>query len=250
MNVMSKRVLLVTMLAGTFALAACNGGQVPASAADAAASDTVEAGAARHEGLAAAVSAAAAAQSPQPPYPVPPVGGLDPKAWIIGPIIKGRSYSPGMPLHPTQESDGWSFVFGEPHYVTTRRGGPLTGQALRMRFTLSGGSLRATEGYVSARVRLYLERRGNDWRSEFYRWWSVPFVELVEGTHELVVPLTPDQWLSVYGKRGDDPAAAGQFAATLSDVAAYGMTFGGMFAGHGVLGDGTVRFVLHEYGVQ
>ena len=40
-------------------------------------------------------------------------------------------------------------------------------------------------------------------------------------------PLVPDQWFSVFGKRGDHPAAAGQFVAAVADLHAVGQTFGG-----------------------
>jgi hypothetical protein len=71
---------------------------------------------------------------------------------------------------------------------------------------------------------------------------------LVAGRYELAAPIVPDQWFSVFGKRGDQPAAAGQFAAAVADLQAVGLTFGGMFAGHGVFAlDGPSRFTLESY---
>jgi hypothetical protein len=101
-------------------------------------------------------------------------------------------------------------------------------------------------------MRLFLHRRGDDWSGdgarEFYRWWSVSNVVLAAGNHELTAPLVPDQWSSVFGKHGDHPAAAGQFAAALADLQAVGQTFGGMFAGHGVFAvHGPSRFTLESY---
>ena len=82
---------------------------------------------------------------------------------------------------------------------------------------------------------------------EFYRWWSVNKV-VAAGKYELAAPLVPDQWFSVFGKRGDHPAAAGQFVAAVADLHAVGQTFGGMFAGHGAFAvDGPSRFTLESY---
>jgi hypothetical protein len=182
---------------------------------------------------------------------------LDPPRWHIGPMIDGMSYSPGMPSHPSAEGSGWTFTFPEQdgvHYVTTPLSGSLMGRtALRARFSINGpGRLVPTQGDPPARLRLFLQRSGDNFTAsgpyEFYRWWSVTSVELVAGEHELTAPLAPDKWLSVLGKRGDHPAAAGQFAAAIVDLQAIGQTFGGIFAGHGVyVIEGSSRFSLMSY---
>ena len=83
---------------------------------------------------------------------------------------------------------------------------------------------------------------------EYYRWWSVGHVELTEGEHELVAPLAPNQWLSVFGKRGDQFGAAEQFTAAMADLQAVGLTFGGTFAGHSVFAvERPARFTLMSY---
>ena len=53
-------------------------------------------------------------------------------SWEIGPIIRGRNYSEGMPPHPAQRDDGgWHIDLPRPpgsvHYVTFRHG-PLAGK--------------------------------------------------------------------------------------------------------------------------
>jgi hypothetical protein len=182
---------------------------------------------------------------------------LDPARWQIGPIIRGKNYSPGMPSHPTAASSGWSFNFPPQdgvHYVTTSLNGPPTshGEA-KVRFSINGpGRLVPTQGDPPARIRLFLQRRGDNWSGlrayEFYRWWSVNNIVLAAGQYELTAPLLPDQWFSVFGKRGDHPAANGQFAAAVADIEAVGQTFGGMFAGHGVFAvHGPSRFTLESY---
>ena len=182
---------------------------------------------------------------------------LDPARWQIGPIIHGKNYSPGMPSRPTAEGSGWGFTFPAQdgvHYVTnTLRGSQIGRGEVRARFSIAGpGRLVPTQGDPPARLRLFLQRRGDDWSGagayEFYRWWSVSNVVLAAGKHELAAPLVPEQWLSVFGKHGDHPAAAAQFAAALADLQAVGQTFGGMFAGHGVFAvEGASRFALESY---
>ena len=51
------------------------------------------------------------------------------QAWEIGPVIRGRNYSVGMPLSPTPARVGWYFDFPNPtanaghaHYLTFRHG--------------------------------------------------------------------------------------------------------------------------------
>ena len=58
-------------------------------------------------------------------------------------------------------------------------------------------------------------------------------IELAEGQHTVAVPLKPNQWSSVFGKKGD--SARTEFDAALGDVEHLGISFGGgCFFGHGV----------------
>jgi hypothetical protein len=182
---------------------------------------------------------------------------LDPTRWQIGPIIRGKNYSPGMPAQPTTAGPGWSFSFPAEdgvHYVTTPLTGSVIGRrAVKARFAITGpGRLVPSQGDPPARARLFLQRRGDDWSGagafEFYRWWSVGHVELTEGEHELAATLAPNQWSSVFGKRGDQFGGAEQFTTAMADLQAVGLTFGGTFAGHGVFAvEGPARFTLMSY---
>jgi len=104
-----------------------------------------------------------------------------------------------------------------------------------------------------AAVRLFLERRHDDFSDEFYRWWANPIayqLQPTSGNVTLTVALTPDQWSSVYGKFGDDDAnALAGFQDALGNLGRVGMTFGGgCFFGHGVnVSGGTARFALISY---
>ena len=177
-------------------------------------------------------------------------------------------FSPEMPDHPTAEGEGWRFSFPRydgalpckdhlgadcpsVHYLTTRAGGPLRGQSITMSIEVSGSGafrFRLEPGNTcpgEATVRLLIERRNDDMRQEFHRWWSNPkAIVLAAGSHTLTIPLTPGEWSSVFGKKGD--AAPEEFSAALEDAGAIGLTFGGgCFFGHGVnVTGGEATFVL------
>jgi hypothetical protein len=100
-----------------------------------------------------------------------------------------------------------------------------------------------------------LQRRGDDLtaKSEFYRWFSLSGVKLEEGSVDLTVPLSPDRWGSVFGKRGDhDGTAKSGFQQALQDLGNVGFVFGGgCFYGHGVnVTGGSARFRTTEYSVR
>jgi len=145
------------------------------------------------------------------------------KGWSI-------QYSPSMPSTPTVGGPGtWYFDFPtDPNYpacvyspdtlchsvnyVTNSYSGPAT-HSVSMTFqVLTTGT--PTFEYVfepdntcptPATVRLFLQRRNDDLTQEFYRWWSNPTVYNLQptpGNTTLTVPLTPDQWSSVFGRLG------------------------------------------------
>ena len=107
-----------------------------------------------------------------------------------------------------------------------------------------------------ATVRLFLERKNDDLAEEFYRWWANPVgyeLQPTSGDVTMTVPLTPDQWSSVYGKIGNYNATTlAGFQDVLTNLGRAGMTFGGgCFFGHGVnVSGGTARFVLISYSIS
>jgi hypothetical protein len=108
-----------------------------------------------------------------------------------------------------------------------------------------------------AHVRPFLQRKNDpmtaEGEAEFYRWWATPIAyELAAGSTTLTVPLTPDQWLSVFGKLGNSSASAtAGFQAALLNLGNVGFTFGGgCFYGHGVnISRGTARFTLIKFSI-
>jgi hypothetical protein len=150
---------------------------------------------------------------------------------------------------PPRPNTPWHFDFPRVdgiHYVTTRSG-PIRGRSvMRMRFRIAGdATFSATQGYAPARVRLYMQRRGDNmqWDHASYRFWSRP-LDLAMGEYLLEEQLIPGQWINVAGQHDD----AG-FSATLAETENIGFTFGGTFAGHGVFAHGNARFHLLEFAV-
>ena len=208
----------------------------------------------------------------KPPTPASGSLTLNAVAWNI-------QYSEGTPPHPAANpSGGWYFDiprYDAPlttcnvkltcpgvHYVVTGVSGIL-GKSL----AVSGAiTVRGTPAFQyklnqdntcdsPAAVHLYVQQQGDDMsgqgKYEFYRWWSNPLkVVLAPGPFALAVPLTPDQWTSVFGKQGT--AATVRFAEALKNAGNIGMTFGGGCAfGHGVnVSAGNARFVLTSYRVE
>lgn len=109
-------------------------------------------------------------------------------------------------------------------------------------------------GNPPAKVRLFFQRAGDDFSgtgpAEFYRWWSVNFIDLSAGAGDYTLSevLSPDRWTSVFGKSGAGNEAA--FADCINNAANVGVTFGADFAGHGdAVEDGPMRFTFTAFGV-
>jgi hypothetical protein len=170
--------------------------------------------------------------------------------WKIGPIINGKSLSPGMPASMTAGSaGGWYFDFPQSpnsvHYVT-KTPTEAARSGIRMSFEIVGnvefkeadcGGVGCVPG--PGMVRLYIQRCGDDWRTSGFRFWSPP-LQLSGGALHMDYALDPS-WIGVYGTDPDG------FRAAVSNLCAVGFTFGGRFAGHGVYAIAPARFVLTEF---
>jgi len=161
--------------------------------------------------------------------------------------------SPGMPV-----TIGDTFDFPATdgvHYLVKPRG-PLAGAiSVTYKIETTGAPVfdyrtnignTCGDGFPGT-VTLYFQM-GNDWTSEFGRWFATARAqELQEGAHTVEVPMDPALWVSVYGKRGSDfPTEFNSAAGTGGSI---GMVFGGgCFAGHGVfVTGGTARFTILEF---
>ena len=184
--------------------------------------------------------------------------------WEIGPVIRGRNYSVGMPLRPEPSADGWFFDFpgprrsdGHVHYVT-RTTGPLDrarGLRLRYRIDAARGTRFVPQEYPDSPplLSLYIQRAGDDWRArgrtEFHRWYSPEdrVVQIEPGEHELTI-LFDENWISVVGS--DHARSPREFEDALSDAARIGFTLGSAGGrGHGVFATGPARFTVLDFTV-
>lgn len=185
--------------------------------------------------------------------------------WTIGPVVRGRSLSPGMPLHPAQGRDGPTFAFPGPHerdghvHYLTRPVGDLTRAreiVLRYRVDAAPGTrfvAQETPG-ETATVSLFLQRGGDNWsgRGAFaaYRWYSPPGtpVPLRPGTHTLRIALTPG-WIDVNGQPAS--RAPDGFAQARREAQTVGVLFGSdSRRGHGVFATGPARFTVLDFTIR
>ncbi|WP_437991862.1 hypothetical protein [Sorangium sp. So ce145] len=182
-------------------------------------------------------------------------------------------YYGNMPNSPKALASGvgWYFDFPRdvdgPHYLYTTHAKPITANNLTMTLQVVITSGSPTFDPADTTVRPYIQREGDNWTGtgeyQFYRWWSNPIAFRLEwwsnsdpqlriGITNLIVPLKPDHWSSVLGRRGDEDASTlAGFQSALKNVQKVGMTFGGGGSfGHGVtVSGGTVRFILTDYSV-
>ena len=183
-------------------------------------------------------------------------------AWEIGPIIRAKNYSVGMPLYLTPTPRGLSFEFpypdlqaGHVHYVTTASG-PLWGKSrIVMRYRIEG-----TRGvrFVSREnpeatptLSLFFQRGGDSWngkRHEFFRWWSPvgSMREVAPGEREITVSLTDPNWISVWGRPASQNPEA--FRAAQEEAVRVGFVFGTSAGrGHGVFATAPARFTILSF---
>jgi hypothetical protein len=182
--------------------------------------------------------------------------------WEIGPVIRGRNYSQGMPPAPTPVGRGWMFDFpgdaaapGSVHYVTLRTG-PLEGaRRLIVRYRVDAAPgvrfVPQEQPGEPATVSLMFQRAGDSWsgkRHEFHRWYAPTATvrEIGPGRGEIVVSLDDAGWTSVQGRpAGQFPEAFGE---ALRQTERVGLVFGSSRArGHGVYATGPARFRLDSF---
>jgi hypothetical protein len=154
---------------------------------------------------------------------------------------------------------GFYFDFpqaGHVNYVTTTPAGTLS--AISLSYVISAltgappaflevdcGTPGCTPG--PGLMRLYVQRCGDDWGGDAtgkasFRFWSAPTPLILGGTI-VYRPITG--WTNVDGQQ--DAAA---LQVTLANACSVGFTFGGMFAGHGVISSAPARFTLKAFSTQ
>jgi len=184
-------------------------------------------------------------------------------SWEIGPNIRGRNYSVGMPSQPTQlPGGGLSFEFpranGEVDALTTgiRPLSQVREITIRYRIDATRGTrfISAETPEQTATISFYLQRSGDNWsargRYASYRWY-VPqhaVIPLAPGERSITVRLD-ETWTNVNGVPNTrDPQG---FVTALANTARFGIAFGTAGArSHGVYATGPARFTLLSVGMR
>jgi hypothetical protein len=183
-------------------------------------------------------------------------------AWEIGPIIRGRNHSVGMPLHPDAAGRGWAFECpgpgGSVHYVSVDPG-PLAGAShitVRYRVDAARGARFVPQERPAepGTVSLYFQRAGDSWKGrthEYFRWYAPPATvqDLSPGVHQMTVSLRDPAWVSVFGKAAATNPRG--FAEAMAGASRVGLVFGSAGArGHGVYATAPARFTLIDFRIS
>ena len=193
----------------------------------------------------------------------PPGTPRNPNGWTIGPIIQGRNYSVGMPLHPAPSaSGGWQIDLprapGSVHYVTFRHGSLAGKREIVMRYRVEAAPgvriVPTTDPALPSIITLYFQRRGDNWsgrgRFETYRWYATfaSKMPIAPGDHVITAPLD-GAWTAVRTSTARTAPAA--FRAAIADADQVGFVLGGGDGyGHGVHATGRARLVVKEFRVK
>lgn len=188
---------------------------------------------------------------------------LDSSAWVIGPIIRGRNYSVGMPLHPTPRRGG-GFHIDLPrapssvHYVTFPHGSLSGKRRIVMRYRVEtdrGVRIEpSTAPGAPSMITLYFQRAGDNWsgkrRFESYRWYATfaTHSPIVAGEHTMVAPLN-GPWTAVQTSSARTNPDA--FGYAIADADQVGFVLGGGDGyGHGAHATGRARLVVTDFRVE
>ncbi|MEO7177850.1 MAG: penicillin acylase family protein, partial [Allosphingosinicella sp.] len=143
-------------------------------------------------------------------------------AWTIGPIIRGRNYSVGAPLHPAPRRGGGLQIDlplapGSVHYVTFRHGSLAGKRRIVMRYRVEtargAGLVASSDGRSPSMITLYFQRLGDNWsgrgRFETYRWYATFATQtpMSPGDHVIVAPLD-GAWTAVETSKATTSPAA------------------------------------------
>jgi hypothetical protein len=193
-------------------------------------------------------------------------GAADPtdaRAWTIGPVIGGRNYSHGMPLHPTpRPGGGWQIDLprapGSVHYVTFRHGSLAGKSRIVMRYRVEADPgvriVPRTAPDSPSIITPYFQRRGDTWsaagRFEAYRWYGTFASQspIRPGEHVIVAPLDGNWTAVMTSSARTNP---GGFRAALADADEVGFVLGGGEGyGKGVFATGRARLIVTEFRVE
>jgi hypothetical protein len=189
--------------------------------------------------------------------------GLDPNAWVIGPIIRGRNYSQGAPLHPSPgPRGGWHIDLprapGSVHYVTFGHGSLAGKRRIVMRYRIEAAPGVRIEPITApgapSIITLYFQRGGDNWsakgRFESYRWYATFASQspITPGDHVMVAPLDGNWTAVMTSSARTNPAG---YRDAIADADQIGFVLGGGDGyGHGVFATGRARLIVTEFRVE
>lgn len=184
--------------------------------------------------------------------------------WEIGPTVRGRNYSIGMPERPRPApAGGVTFDFptdgnGQIDAMTAPVE-PLSGAraiTLRYRVDLARGArfIADESPNEAATVSLYFQQRDDNWsargRYGSYRWYAPvrAIVPLASGLFQMTVRLD-ETWTNVNGQLVSQNRDG--FDAALRDTVRIGLAFGSSSKrSHGVYATGPARFTLLNFKIE
>ncbi len=183
--------------------------------------------------------------------------------WTIGPIVRGRIRSHGMPLHPTPGPRGSFHIDlpqapGSVHYVTFPHGS-LAGKrriVMRYRVVTAPGVriLPRTVPTLPSMITLYFQRGGDNWSArgpfETFRWYATFATKspITPGEHVMVAPLNAN-WTAILRSSARTEPAAFRDAIVNADQVGF-VLGGGDGYGHGVHATGPARLIVTDFRVE
>jgi len=186
-----------------------------------------------------------------------------PSEWVIGPFIRGRNYSRGVPTQPTPRRGGGWYVDlpragGSVNYVTFRHGS-LAGKrriVMRYRIEMDPGVriVPKTIPALPSMITLYFQRGGDNWTGrgpfETYRWYATFATRspITRGDHVLIAPLNAN-WTAIQTSSARTRPVAFREALAGADQVGF-VLGGGDGVGHGVYATGRARLVVTEFRVE
>lgn len=200
--------------------------------------------------LTAAILLASCGQDNKSSLPLPPAEQL----WRIGPIVDGQNYSADMPLYVNGNSFDFPLSPGHVNYITKSISGLSGKTKIVLRYRVEAGTNvkflpKCCPLSPALGPTLYFQRRGDDWNTDGWRWWSTFATKTLEpGEYEITTNLN-ENWTSVETMTAR--ANPVEFKEALDNAAQVGFTFGGGDGfGHGVYATGPAKFIIEEFSIE
>ncbi len=188
---------------------------------------------------------------------------MDPRAWVIGPVVRGRNHRWACRcIRRPRRGGGWQIDLprapGSVHYVTFRHGSLAGKSRIVMRYRVEADPgvriAPSTSPQSPSILTLYFQRGGDNWsargRYETYRWYATfaSHMPISPGEHEIAAPLDGNWTAVMTSSAHRDPDA---FRDALAEADQVGFVLGGGDGyGHGVFATGRARLTVIDFRVE